>query len=153
MQKRYMQIGEVAERTRLTQRTLRFYEEKGLLASPTRMEGGFRLYSDEDVQRIEHILQLKHLLGFSLSEIKAMVDAESEIAELHARYRQESDAAAKLQRIRDGIQLIERQEAVIDQKISQLQEMRARWQEQLERYRKRSATVMRELEALTTIRP
>ena len=153
MQKRYMQIGEVAERTRLTQRTLRFYEEKGLLASPTRMEGGFRLYSDEDVQRIEHILQLKHLLGFSLSEIKAMVDAESEIAELHARYHQESDAAAKLQRIRDGIQLIERQEAVIDQKISQLQEMRARWQEQLERYRKRSATVMRELEALTTIRP
>ena len=153
MQKRYMQIGEVAERTRLTQRTLRFYEEKGLLASPTRMEGGFRLYSDEDVQRIEHILQLKHLLGFSLSEIKAMVDAESEIAELHARYRQESDAAAKLQRIRDGIQLIERQEAVIDQKISQLQEMRARWQEQLERYRNRSATVMRELEALTTIRP
>ena len=45
----YLQIGEVAERTGVTQRTLRFYEEKGLLRPPTRMEGGFRLYSEDDV--------------------------------------------------------------------------------------------------------
>ena len=42
---RYMQIGEVAERTALTQRTLRYYESIGLLAPASRMEGGFRLYS------------------------------------------------------------------------------------------------------------
>ena len=41
----YLQIGEVAERTGVTQRTLRFYEEKGLLKPPSRLEGGFRLYS------------------------------------------------------------------------------------------------------------
>ncbi len=43
------QIGEVAERTGVTQRALRFYEEKGLLQPPERMEGGFRRYSDDDI--------------------------------------------------------------------------------------------------------
>ena len=47
----YLQIGEVAERTGVTQRTLRFYEEKGLLKPPSRMDGGFRLYSEADVKR------------------------------------------------------------------------------------------------------
>src|SRR5438105_12090673 len=62
----YLQIGEVAERTGVTQRTLRFYEEKGLLKPPSRMEGGFRLYSAEDVQRVERIRQMQNLLGFTL---------------------------------------------------------------------------------------
>jgi len=57
----YLQIGEVAERTGVTQRTLRFYEEKGLLKPPTRMEGGFRLYSEDDVHRVEQIKQLQKL--------------------------------------------------------------------------------------------
>ena len=72
----YLQIGEVAERTGVTQRTLRFYEEKGLLRPPTRMDGGFRLYSEEDVKRVEHIRRLQDLLGVALAEIKEMVDAE-----------------------------------------------------------------------------
>jgi len=48
---RYLQIGEAADRAQLTQRTLRYYEEKGLLKTPTRMDGGFRLYSAEDMER------------------------------------------------------------------------------------------------------
>ena len=63
----FLQIGEAADRAQLTQRTLRYYEEKGLLHSPTRMDGGFRLYSDEDMERIDRIRQLKELLGFSLA--------------------------------------------------------------------------------------
>ena len=69
----YLQIGEVAERTGVTQRTLRFYEEKGLLKPPSRMEGGFRLYSEEDVQRVAEIRRLQSLLGFSLAEIKEII--------------------------------------------------------------------------------
>ena len=61
-----LQIGEVAERTGVTQRTLRFYEEKGLLRTPTRMDGGFRLYSEEDVKRVEKIRKLQDLLGISV---------------------------------------------------------------------------------------
>lgn len=147
MEKRYMQIGEVAELTGLTQRTLRFYEEKGLLDPPTRMEGGFRLYSPEDVQRIEHIVQLKRLLGFSLAEIKQMVDAESALEDLRAQYRQESDAAARLERVRQAIRLVKEQDRLIDQKIEQLQQMRSRWQQRLQRYRERYGELMREVEA------
>ena len=53
-----LQIGEVAERTGVTQRTLRFYEEKGLLRPPERMDGGFRLYSEADVKRVEQPLDI-----------------------------------------------------------------------------------------------
>ena len=54
------QIGEVADRTGVTQRALRFYEERGLLRPPERMEGGFRLYSENDVSRIAYIRQLQN---------------------------------------------------------------------------------------------
>src|SRR4051794_3783068 len=61
----YLQIGEVAELTGLTQRTLRYYEELQLLDPPTRLAGGFRLYSPRDVARVRQIMRLKQLLGFS----------------------------------------------------------------------------------------
>src|SRR5512134_1259355 len=72
----YLQIGEVAERTGVTQRTLRFYEEKGLLKPPTRLDGGFRLYSEGDIGRVERIKELQSLLGLSLADIKEMVEAD-----------------------------------------------------------------------------
>ena len=73
-----MQIGEVAELTGLTQRTLRYYEELQLLDPPSRMAGGFRLYSPDDVARVQHIVRLKQLLGFSLAEIKQIISAEDD---------------------------------------------------------------------------
>src|SRR3972149_12206629 len=83
----HLQIGEVADRTGVTQRTLRFYEERGLLKAPTRMEGGFRIYSEEDVARVELIKQLQSLLGLTLADIKEMVEAEEVKSELRATYR------------------------------------------------------------------
>ena len=145
MDKEFMRIGEVAERTSLTQRTLRFYEEKGLLDPPTRLEGGFRLYSEEDVQRIEHVLQLKHLLGFSLAEIKQMMDAENELDEIKAVLRQESLVSTKLARAQQAMRVIEQQAAHIDQKIEQLQQMRAKWQRRLERYREHYGELRKDL--------
>ena len=88
-----LQIGEVADRTGVTQRTLRFYEERGLLKPPTRMEGGFRLYSENDVHRVEQIRQLQNLLGLTLAEIKEMVEAEEVREELRATYRPDLDLA------------------------------------------------------------
>ena len=68
----YQRIEQVAARTGLTKRTLRYYEEIGLLPPPTRTEGGYRLYSEADVQQLERIKRLKDLLGFSLAEIARM---------------------------------------------------------------------------------
>lgn len=153
MEKLYWRIGEVADRTGLTQRTLRYYEEKGLLDPPGRMEGGFRLYSDEDMQRIDHVIQLKELLGFSLAEIKQMIDAETVLEELRLQYRQESDAAARLVRIKQAIKVIKAQDGLMNHKIERLQEMRARWQKRLEHYREHYGELMRELETQIVVKP
>ena len=131
----YLQIGEVAERTGVTQRTLRFYEEKGLLNPPTRMEGGFRLYSEEDVRRVEQIRRLQGLLGFSLAEIKEMVDIEEVKDQLRAEWRQNpNDRARQRAVIRRGIEVHERQYEVITQKVKQLLEMKRIIEEKLTKY-------------------
>jgi len=131
----YLQIGEVAERTGVTQRTLRFYEEKGLLKPPTRLEGGFRLYSEDDVRRVEQIKQLQSLLGFTLAEIKEMVEAQEIKEQLRAEYRPEADLAERKEQITRAMELTERQYAVIRQKVDGLLEMKSHLEEKLKKYR------------------
>jgi DNA-binding transcriptional MerR regulator len=68
-----LQIGHVAERTGLSLRTIRFYEENGLVVPTARSDGGFRLYSDADVARLEVVKRMKPL-GFSLEEMQQLLD-------------------------------------------------------------------------------
>ena len=75
-----MQIGEVAERTRLSLRTIRYYEEAGLLRSVTRSSGGFRLYSDADVERLLLLRQAKPL-GFSLDKLRDLLSVLDRLRE------------------------------------------------------------------------
>ena len=131
----YLQIGEVAERTGVTQRTLRFYEEKGLLKPPTRMEGGFRLYSEDDIRRVEQIRQLQQLLGFTLAEIKEMVEAEEVKMQLRAEYRPDAALSQKKAQVLRAIDVTERQYAVIRQKVNALAEMQSKLEERLATYR------------------
>lgn len=64
----HMQIGEVAERTKLSLRTIRHYEEVGLVPPSARSKGGFRLYAESDVQRLLLIRRMKPL-DFTLEEM------------------------------------------------------------------------------------
>lgn len=73
MDERTYQIGEVTERVGLSTRTVRYYEEVGLVQPVERTAGGFRLYSDHDVRRLERAKQLKPL-GFSLDEVREVLD-------------------------------------------------------------------------------
>ncbi|GAB4432568.1 MAG: MerR family transcriptional regulator [bacterium] len=66
-------IGEIAQLAGLTQRTIRYYEEIGLLNSVKRLEGGKRIYTDEDLRRLKFIKRLK-ILGLSLTEMKELED-------------------------------------------------------------------------------
>lgn len=68
-----MHIGELAERTGLSLRTIRHYGDVGLLPASGRTEGGFRLYSEADQQRLMRIKYLKPL-GFSLEELSEVVE-------------------------------------------------------------------------------
>lgn len=71
-QAEFMKIGQLAKRLGLNVRTLRYYESIGLLPSPTRTEGGFRLYTEEDEQNLRFVLQAKSA-GFSLEEIREII--------------------------------------------------------------------------------
>ncbi|WP_435108440.1 MerR family transcriptional regulator [Nocardiopsis synnemataformans] len=68
----HMQIGEVAERTDLSLRTIRYYGEVGLVEPSARSRGGFRLYTEEDVDRLQLIKRMKPL-DFSLEETRELL--------------------------------------------------------------------------------
>ncbi len=143
----YLQIGEVADRTGVTQRTLRFYEERGLLKQPTRMEGGFRLYSEEDVARVEQIKRLQSLLGLTLAEIKEMVEAEEIKEELRATYRPDLDVEERIRRVTKRIEVTQRQHDIISAKLTAMLEMKQDLEEKLQRYRAWLADFEKELQA------
>jgi len=69
----YYQIGELAEIVGMSTRTIRYYEEIGLLNSVKRIEGGKRVYTDMDLQRLKFIQRLKHL-GLTLAEMNELED-------------------------------------------------------------------------------
>ena len=70
---KYYQIGELANLVQLSPRTIRYYEEIGLLNSVKRIEGGKRVYTEKDLQRLKFIQRLKHL-GLTLSEMTELED-------------------------------------------------------------------------------
>ncbi|MFI6012664.1 MerR family transcriptional regulator [Streptomyces sp. NPDC051243] len=74
MDGKHMQIGEVAARTELSLRTIRHYEETGLVVPSARSQGGFRLYTETDVARLMVIRRMKPL-GFTLDEMRDLLEA------------------------------------------------------------------------------
>ncbi len=121
----YQRIEQVAARTGLTKRTLRYYEEIGLLPSPTRTEGGYRLYSEADVQQLVRIKRLKDLLGFSLAEIRELADAEEQREHVRAAWRQETDPHTRMSWLDRSEELTRRQLRLVEEKLTGLQEMQS----------------------------
>ncbi|MEU3959664.1 MerR family transcriptional regulator [Streptomyces buecherae] len=114
MTERRMQIGEVAERTGLSLRTIRHYEEVGLVTPSARSKGGFRLYTEVDVERLMVIRRMKPL-DFSLEEMRDLLEITDRLAvaddgptgeereRLRARldaYREVADARCETLRVR-----------------------------------------------------
>ena len=90
-----MHIGEVATRTDLSLRSLRHWEEVGLLVPSGRTDGGFRLYTEADVERILVIRRMKPL-GFSLDEMKAVMADIEVLRDAQASGAVRSEAQARL---------------------------------------------------------
>ncbi|MFC9238451.1 MerR family transcriptional regulator [Streptomyces decoyicus] len=91
MDGKHMQIGEVAARTELSLRTIRHYEETGLVVPSARSQGGFRLYTEADAARLMVIRRMKPL-GFTLGQMRELLEATDRLdsgQELPAGERQE----------------------------------------------------------------
>jgi DNA-binding transcriptional MerR regulator len=94
---RTLRIGEVAELTGVTPRTIRYYEEIGLLGSEAeRVQGKHRVYTKGDVERLREIVRLKELLGLSLDQLSQLLEAESARAHLRREYHQTEAPAERL---------------------------------------------------------
>ena len=127
-------IEQVSARTGLTKRTLRYYEEVGLLSPTGRTEGNYRRYNEEDIQRLEQIKELRDLLGFSLADIRELLIAEDERGEIKFAYQHETDSAAKIAQLDRADDLIRGQLHLIEQKLAGLEQMRAGLLSKLERH-------------------
>lgn len=130
-------IEQVATRTGFTKRTLRYYEEVGLLPPTGRTEGNYRRYSEADVQRLERIKNLRDLLGFSLNDIRELLEAEDERGHIKVAYRHETEVSAKIAQLDRADDLIRAQMHIIDQKIAGLEQMRASLQIKLEQHKQK----------------
>ena len=140
-------IEQVADRLQTTKRTLRYYEEIGLLPPAERTEGGYRLYSDDDIARLERIQRLKDLLGFSLAEIRELLQADDERGLVRAAFQHETDPAVKFRHIEEAERLTRQQLGVVEHKMAGLEKMRQDIVERLGHYLQHREELNAELEA------
>ncbi len=120
---RLLRIHEVAERTGLTPRTIRYYEELGLLAPAARSEGAYRLYDEDDVERLRSIRGLRDDAGLTLAEIAQLLEDERVRERNRERFRATNDAAEREAILVDAIDRADRQTTMLRRKISSLTAM------------------------------
>jgi MerR family transcriptional regulator, repressor of the yfmOP operon len=95
---RRLRIGELAELTGTTPRTIRYYEEIGLLpASKEREQGKRRVYAESDVERVQDLIRLRDLLNLSLDELSQLVAAEAARAEIRREFAETEDPETRRQ--------------------------------------------------------
>lgn len=122
---RLLRIQEVAAETGLTPRTIRYYEEVGLLSPAARSEGDYRLYDGEDLERLRFIRGLRDDAGFALSDIRQLLEDEEARNRNRDRFRSTQDAVERRRIIGDAIGIVDRQVATLRAKIERLEAMAA----------------------------
>ena len=114
LEDRTFRIGEVAEQVGVTTRTIRYYEELGLLgAAAERSKGAHRLYAEADVVRLQGLIRLRDLLGLSLEELVELAEAEEARAALRDQWASDPTDDERAQIVLAAIPLVERQLALV----------------------------------------
>jgi DNA-binding transcriptional MerR regulator len=117
-------IDDVATKTGLTKRTIRYYEEIGLIETPARTEGGMRLYSEEDIERLNKIVLAKEVLGFSLQELQQFIQM-NEAIELHRHtVRSTEDRAERKGKLIEISEVLNREIEMIKFKMMRMHEFK-----------------------------
>jgi DNA-binding transcriptional MerR regulator len=117
-------IGEVAKLTGVTTRTLRYWEQLGLLTPKTHRGAGERVYSDAEIDRAKRIKELQELLGFSLAEVGVVLETEDVFDRLRDAYHADPKPAHRLDVIRRAIEANDRLLARLDDKLARIQTFR-----------------------------
>ncbi len=128
-------VDDVVRRLGVTPRTLHYYEEVGLIAPFGRTGGGHRLYDDEVIARLSHILRLKDILGYSLQEIRLVLEAEEQLDRLKITYRSDLSDDARSMVLDESARLLDNIVGTINDKIDKLEAMKSAFEERLARVR------------------
>jgi DNA-binding transcriptional MerR regulator len=118
-----LRIQEVAAMLGLTTRSIRYYEEVGLLEPAARSEGAYRLFDEDDVERLRFIKGLRDDAGFSLAEIGRMLEDEAARARNRTRFRSTRDETERRAIVDDALARVDRQIESLRAKMARLAEM------------------------------
>ena len=139
-----LRIGEVAERVSVTTRTIRYYEERGLLGRESQREkGAHRLYGEGDVVRLQELIRLRDLLGLSLEELVELVEAEEARAALRGQWAESATDEERAQIVEAAIPLVERQLELLTSRQETLAAFADELKDKLARLRRHRRTLAR----------
>jgi MerR family transcriptional regulator, repressor of the yfmOP operon len=132
-----LRIGEVAQRVGVTPRTIRYYEELGLLGSGSRREkGSHRTYVETDVAHLQELIRLRDLLGLTLEELVELAEAEEARAALRGRWEEDPSEEERLRIVEEAVPLVERQLALVRSRQATLDEFARELETKLGRLRR-----------------
>ena len=120
---RLLRIQEIAELAGITARSIRYYEEIGLLAPAARSEGAYRLYDNDDLERLRFIAGLRNDAGFSLAEIGKLLEDDQARQRNRVRFRASADPAERAAVIGDALERVDRQIVTLEHKRERLAAM------------------------------
>ncbi|NUK31641.1 MerR family transcriptional regulator [Parageobacillus sp. VR-IP] len=135
-------IDDVAKETGLTKRTIRYYEEIGLIKPPERSEKGTRLYTKEDVEQLKKVIAAREVLGFSLQELHHFLTLKKAIESHHFEYRNAVDQDEKKQELQNIVSILRKQIDMLEQKMKKMLELK----NELEHLEQRVQTILQEEE-------
>jgi DNA-binding transcriptional MerR regulator len=143
METRPLRIGEVAERVGVTPRTIRYYEELGLLGTGAeRTKGAHRLYGEADVARMRELLRLRDLLGLSLDELVALAEAEEARAALRDQWYGDPTDEERLAIVERASELAQQQLDLVRSRLRTLGDFADELETKLEALRQRRTTLL-----------
>jgi DNA-binding transcriptional MerR regulator len=132
VEERTLRIGEVAELAGVTPRTIRYYEELGLLAGgEARSKGAHRLYNEADVVRLRELIRLRDLLGLSLEELVALAEAEEARAALRDQWHGDPTDEERVAILERATELARQQLELVRARRERLDEFAAELEEKL----------------------
>jgi len=134
-----LRIGDVARLVGTTPRTIRYYEEIGLLADPSmRPHGAHRFYTEEEVERLREVMRLKQLLGVTVEELKTLLSAEEARAEVRRQLRREDvERERRRELLEEALVHIERQLELVRHRAEELGRLENELSETRKRVRRR----------------
>lgn len=141
-------IGQMAERAGVSERTLRYYEEIGLMKPASRPPGRIRRYSEADLARVARIRELRELMGFNLDEVGSVLASEDRVQALREEFRSApGDALKRAELLAVGLALQEDLRSKVIAKAAHLASFLAELDARIERVRDLASVIGEEARA------